>query len=223
MRTKHLLFAAVLAAMFAVSAIAQNDPTGRYAMRDRNDEFVINITRAGSAFAVAGSYTLDGQTCQVSGTYYSATRKIKAQCRDGRSAVPVDGIIEFRQGEMSTSAYLTLTIHNRTKGTYRDVKAITGAWRVTQTAANGARYTGTFRITQNGTKLSGRAEWDNHTNGEISGTVWDSGVQIIITYAEGLVGTYHADLTNGGNTMANGRATSNRGGGSVSWSATKTQ
>lgn len=224
MRIITILMAVLFsAAIFAAPAVAQNDPTGRYVFSDQNDSFEVTISRSGPGFAVTGRYTLDGQTCQISGSYFTATKNVKAQCRDGRSTVAVNGDIVFAQGEISTSAYLTLTIHNRSRGTYRSEKGISGSWRVTQNGANGARYTGTFTITQSSNTLSGRANWDNHTNGTITGTSFGGRVKIVVTYPDGLVGTYVADLAAGGTRMTNGSATSNRGGGSVSWSASKTE
>lgn len=222
---KMFVFAAILfaATLLAAPASAQSDPTGRYALHDRNDSFVVEIARSGSGYLVTGSYTLDGQACQISGSYFSATRKIKAQCRSGRSSVAVNGSIEFRQGESSTSALLTIEIHNRQRSTYRTEKGITGYWRITQTGANGSRYTGTFVVTQNGTNLAGQASWDNHSTGRISGNIFDGRVRITVTYAEGLIGTYVADLANGGTRMVGGTATSNRGGGSASWTGTRMQ
>lgn len=211
------------AIIFALPALAQNDPSGKYQYHGNNDEWVVNIIKRGTGYEVTGQYVLAGQGCQISGSYFTATRRVKAQCTAGQSTVMADGNIVFAQGEYSTSASLTLTVRNRTAQAYRIDTGITGAWRVTQTAGNGARYTGTFMITQTSNQLSGRAEWDNHSNGAISGSVSNGIVRITITYSGGLVGTYRAELARGGTQMSGGTASSNRGGGSVNWTAVKQQ
>ncbi len=209
------------AIIFAAPALAQNDPSGKYQYQRNSEDWVVNIIKQGTGYLVSGQYVIDGQGCQISGSYYTATHKVKAQCTAGRSTVMANGIVEFAQGQYSTSALLTLTVRNRTTQAYRIDTGITGLWKVTQFTANGTRYTGTFRITQNGSQLSGRAEWDNHNNGDISGSVSNGSVRITITYPGGLIGTYRAELSSGGTTMVSGTASSNRGGGSVNWTATK--
>ncbi len=222
MRYSLTVLAVFMAAIiFAAPALAQNDPSGKYQYHSNNDEWVVNIIKRGTGYEVTGQYVLDSQGCQISGSYYTATRKVKAQCKAGQSTVVADGSIEFAQGDYSTSALLTLKIRNKTTSTYRSDNGITGSWRITQTAANGAKYTGVLKITQKGSLLTGRAEWDNHTNGDINGSVQNGTVYIAIAYSEGLTGSYNADLANGGTRMVNGKARSNKGGGTVDWNATK--
>jgi hypothetical protein len=98
---------------------------------------------------------------------------------------------------------------------------LSGAWRIVQTADNGAKYTGTLRLHQEGDRLTGRAEWDNHTQGNLSGSVQEGRIRFSIEYGEGLVGTYQADLNSEGNQMVNGQARSNKSEAVVRWQASR--
>lgn len=116
--------------------------------------------------------------------------------------------------ELHSNEKLTLTVLPAD-----DAGGLTGSWSVVQTAGNGAKYTGTLSITQNGYVISGRANWSNHSQGSISGTVEGRTIKFTIQYEGGLVGSYQAVLADDGNQMINGSASSNKGGGSVSWYA----
>lgn len=113
-------------------------------------------------------------------------------------------------------------IKRLTAEAYREIltaRDVTGTWRIVQTTADGGQYTGTLKITQTGSKLSGRAEWDDHREGSISGRKQGPAVRIVITYSGGLVGTYDAEV-NGGR-MVKGKAYSNQSSGTVDWNATR--
>ena len=97
-------------------------------------------------------------------------------------------------------------------------RGVSGSWRITQTG-NGANYGGTLRISESSGKISGSAEWDNHSRGAITGYIEGDKIWFTISYGEGLIGTYEATLNIEGGRMANGTARSNKGGAAVSWYA----
>lgn len=113
-------------------------------------------------------------------------------------------------------------IRRLTAEAYREIltaRDVTGTWRIVQTTADGGQSTGTLKITQTGSKLSGRAEWDDHREGTISGRKEGGAVTIVITYAGALVGTYDAEVSGG--RMVKGKAYSNQSSGTVDWNATR--
>ena len=94
-----------------------------------------------------------------------------------------------------------------------------GAWEVQQKNVQGAVFRGTFNITQSGNQLSGTAEWQNHTNGKISGILRGEQIEMNISYLDGLIGTYKAQLSSDCRQLVNGTSTSNRGSDSAIWTA----
>lgn len=94
-----------------------------------------------------------------------------------------------------------------------------GSWLVHQTNANGAVYTGSLVITQHGDRLSGRAEWDNHVVGTVSGRVVGNRLEIAVRYPGDLIGYYSADIS--GNQLQNGSCQDNKGGKPCTWRARK--
>lgn len=89
-------------------------------------------------------------------------------------------------------------------------------WRIAQSGG----HTGTLEFQhQSGNKVVGAAYWDSHSRGYVSGTVDGNAIQFTIKYNDGLIGTYEATIGNG--RMYNGTARSNKGGGVVSWSASR--
>jgi hypothetical protein len=106
-------------------------------------------------------------------------------------------------------------------GSHGGGSSLSGSWRIIQTGANGARNTGVLKIRLSGNTLSGRAEWDNHAPGNISGEVEGRTIKFTIQYGGGLIGSYEAELSSQGNQMQNGEARSNKGGAVVSWQANR--
>ncbi len=97
-------------------------------------------------------------------------------------------------------------------------RGASGSWRITQTG-NGASYGGSLRISESGGKISGSAEWDNHSRGAITGYLEGDKIWFTISYGDGLIGTYEATLDIANGRMSNGSARSNKGGAAVSWYA----
>jgi hypothetical protein len=100
---------------------------------------------------------------------------------------------------------------------------VSGSWRIVQTDARGAKYIGVLKLNMAGDELSGRADWQNHVGGNITGEVREGTIQFNIHYEGegGLVGTYEAELSSGGDQMVNGKARSNKGGAVVTWQASR--
>jgi len=97
--------------------------------------------------------------------------------------------------------------------------AAQGNWLVHQTNANGAVYTGSLVLTQHGDRVAGRAEWDNHVVGSVTGRVVNGRLEIAVTYPGALVGYYAADLS--GNQLVNGQCQDNKGSKPCAWTARK--
>jgi hypothetical protein len=126
--------------------------------------------------------------------------------------------VKLGGGQASLLVLCRYTVEQVSTG---DTGGLSGSWRIVQTGDNGARYTGTLIIKQSGNLLSGRAEWENHTQGNISGEVQGRTIKFTVQYAGGLVGRYEAEVSSAGNQMLNGEARSNKGGGVVKWQASR--
>lgn len=90
-----------------------------------------------------------------------------------------------------------------------------GSWRITQSGG----HAGMLNFNHSGDRLSGSALWDSHASGTINGSITGNAVRFTIDYGNGLVGTYEGVLGEG--RIYNGTARSNKGGGSVTWEATR--
>lgn len=96
------------------------------------------------------------------------------------------------------------------------VATLTGNWSVTQSNAN----IGVLNLLQDGTVLTGESNWTTHSNGPIAGSVSGSTVHFTITYPEGVIGSYSADISADRNSLTNGITTSSTGG-TATWSAVR--
>ena len=96
---------------------------------------------------------------------------------------------------------------------------LNGKWTIQQINSNGATYSGTWYIFQQGSEISGTAEWQNHTNGSIKGIIKGSRLELTILYADGLKGFYKAIIADGCLQLVNGSATSSRGNDTATWVA----
>jgi hypothetical protein len=94
-----------------------------------------------------------------------------------------------------------------------------GKWAVQQKNASGTTYRGTWQLTQSANRLSGTAEWENHARGEIQGTLQGNGLDLTISYPDGMKGTYQGSLAPGCSQVVSGTTTANRGSDSGTWRA----
>jgi hypothetical protein len=172
-------------------------------------------------YLVNGSYRgAQYSHCTISGTYFPAGQRLRAKCVNpqGRTIGDITGRLVIEGGEyfeLNTSMG-DIVVNRIGRGPALPTGGLTGAFKIVQTADDGAKYTGQLEIKQAGSQLSGRAVWDNHMSGTIDGTVQGKTVRFTITYSGGLVGTYNAELFD--NAME-GSASSNKGGGTVKWYA----
>jgi hypothetical protein len=86
---------------------------------------------------------------------------------------------------------------------------VTGRWDISQTNAGGTKYMGTLILKQQGSKISGNADWKNHPDGSIVGAMIETAVSFSVIYAGNLVGHYAANLS--GKKMTRGVCFSNTG------------
>lgn len=209
---------------FALSAMAQKQWVYRYD-DGRKELNIIIRERAGAVYDLGGEYKeySNSQPCKIKGAYQLAGGHVRGYCeylaRDGKklqSTLEIDGIYRGERIAISISGY-TFVARRVGKGEPLPTAGVTGKWSIEQAADSGARYTGTLILKQTGNKIGGRAQWDNHSSGEVDGTVQGEVINFRIIYEGGLIGTYRADLSEDG--MLNGTATSNKGGGRVHWQA----
>ncbi|MGD9587271.1 MAG: hypothetical protein AB7Q37_08645 [Pyrinomonadaceae bacterium] len=112
---------------------------------------------------------------------------------------------------------MALTVLRKGGGPAECVK---GTWEIVQGGGQ-TRYVGTLILNGSGNSISGRAEWANHQQGTISGSVNGFKIRFSIEYGDGLVGTYTAELSDKITEMRGGTAASNKGGPGVAWQATR--
>lgn len=207
---RSLLFCIVFVAAMAASVSADT----------------LDVVLRGKTFSPAAAAVKDGDTiriCNADTVYhqpfsYSKHNKFgpggrvlqREECMTVIARNPTGQSIPFHIfDEIHANEKLLLTVQPGEGG------RAGGAWRITQSGG----YLGTLNIHQSGEQLSGTADWDNHSRGSISGRVQGTAVWFTIDYGNGLIGTYEALLGDG--RMYNGTARSNKGGGSVSWSASR--
>lgn len=169
-------------------------------------------------YVVTGSnYANKRLSCQITGTYYPTTGRLKALCKDTERAQEWD-VTGFKLNKKDAFQF---SVGESTFVAYRSVEGISGSWRIEQNGG-GKTYIGTLILNQEGIKITGTAEWDNHQKGRVSGQLYENNtVTFTIYYSEGLEGYYKATLGKNGVDMVGGTAKSNKGGATVSWSAKK--
>jgi hypothetical protein len=173
------------------------------------------------SYQVSGDYKT-ASSCTISGSYFPAGRRLRAVCKgNGRKTEEITGSLSV-MGQFNLNTNVGgIDLERVGTGDQLPTGGLTGAFKIVQTAANGAKYTGQLEIKQVGSRLSGRAVWDNHKSGTIDGTVQDETVRFTITYSGGLVGTYNSALNVYRDSMEGGTASSNKGGDTVKWYATR--
>jgi hypothetical protein len=180
-------------------------------------EVTITITQGRNGYdLVSGEMKTEFGICNIQGAYYPSTEKLKARYTDcPLRDRPINGFkVKGEDALQITEPFSTLA---------KRVFSLSGSWRIVQTSANGARYTGTLRITQEGPRLSGNADWENHSQGTIKGEVSGKYIIFDVQYPQGLIGSYQAELSPAGDQMLNGEARSNKGGEPVKWQATRSR
>lgn len=167
-------------------------------------------------YVVTGTvYANKRLSCQITGTYYPTTGRLKALCKDKERAQQWD----VTGSKLNKKDAFQFSVGESTYIAYRSVEGISGTWSIEQNG-DGRSYRGTLILKQEGIKITGTAEWNNHQKGRVSGQLYENnGVTLTIYYSEGLEGYYRATLSNNGNLMFDGTAKANKGGTTVSWSA----
>jgi hypothetical protein len=91
------------------------------------------------------------------------------------------------------------------------VPIISGKWSIQQLNAGGLEYTGTLYLYQNGSTISGMADWDNHQKGSIvNGVIHKSSIDqeyivcFFIIYRDMTPGKYYATLNSSGKVLFDG-------------------
>lgn len=176
----------------------------------------LHIGGGQKSYLVIGSYYVNERLlCEITGTYYSTTGRLKALCKDKARGQEWDvtGLkLKNKDAFQFSIGFSTFVAHRPEVG-------ISGSWRIEQNGG-GKIYTGTLILKQEGIKLTGTAEWDIHQKGRVSGQLYENNqVSFTIYYADGLEGYYKATLGKNGVDMVGGTAKSNKGGPMVSWSA----
>ena len=97
---------------------------------------------------------------------------------------------------------------------------VTGRWYLSQTV-NGIISMGTLSLQQQGSKISGNVEWDDHQNDSIVGVVIVTVVSFSVIHAGNLVGHYAADLSESALDKMSHGVCINKTGDSGSWEAKK--
>ena len=105
---------------------------------------------------------------------------------------------------------------------------VTGRWYLSQ-VVNGTGSMGTLSLQQQGSKISGKVEWDDHPvgykvdhpDGSIVGVTMETTVSFSVVNSGNIVAHYAAELSNAGEKMSDGVSFSNIGD-SGSWEAKKT-
>ncbi len=99
---------------------------------------------------------------------------------------------------------------------------VDGFWDVHQTNANGQLYYGDLYINQIGDKISGQADWGNHSPGTLKGVVIGDSINFSVDYGGGLIGVYWAWFDSTGNKLIRGVSHNYRDNDSAVWVAEKT-
>jgi hypothetical protein len=182
----------------------------------RGNHGTLNIGGGQKTYVVTGTiYANERLSCQITGSYYPTTGRLKALCKDSERAQKWDvtGL------KLKNKDAFQFSIGTFTYIAYRSVEGISGSWRIEQ-FGGGRTYLGTLILKQEGIKITGTAQWDNHTNGRVSGQLYENNsVSFTIYYSDGLEGYYKATLGKNGVDMVGGTARANKGGATVSWSA----
>lgn len=188
-----------------------------YKFDDGQHRGILRILGGQKYYGVAGTFYVFDKYCEVTGAYYPTTGRLKGWCKyDGGSKT------ELTAFKLNKKDAFQLNLGGTTFVAYRSVEGISGNWRIEQNG-NGRSYKGTLILKQEGIKITGTAQWDNHQQGTISGQLYENNsVTLTIYYSDGLEGYYRATLGKNGVDMFNGTAQSNKGGATVSWSAKKT-
>ena len=97
--------------------------------------------------------------------------------------------------------------------------SLTGKWTIQQKNSSGNTYRGTWVITQSGADISGTAEWENHTQGRIQGTLAGNNLNLTISYPNDLKGFYKGSVTPDCARISRGTTTANKGNDPGTWVA----
>lgn len=92
-----------------------------------------------------------------------------------------------------------------------------GSWKIHQQNTDGQIYTGTFRLETWADRdsfhtLRGQADWDNHSDGDIYGSLSGDTLYLVILYRQSLVGHYRAVVSANRDTLKLGISSSNSSG-----------
>jgi len=102
------------------------------------------------------------------------------------------------------------------KGTTSAI-SVGGLWNINQN--NG--FYGTFLLKQDQSGvITGTANWDKHTSGEINGQLLGDKIEFSITYPDGIKGIYKGTLSSNGDKIINGSSNANNGTSAI-WSASR--
>ncbi len=94
-----------------------------------------------------------------------------------------------------------------------------GKWTIQQKNASGNTYRGAWVITQRGSEIAGTAEWENHTQGRIEGTLKGNALDLTIFYPNDLKGFYKGSVTQNCAQIVRGTTTANQGNDPGTWTA----
>jgi len=94
---------------------------------------------------------------------------------------------------------------------------LNGKWTIQQKNSSGVTYRGAWVITQRGSEISGTAEWENHLQGRIQGTLKGNGLDLTIFYPNDLKGFYKGSVTQDCARIIRGTTTANQGNDPGTW------
>ncbi len=222
---KHLRLVTIL--IFGILGLSLSAPaqtesgSDLYYLRDAHTNIIFEVHEGAKAREVKGTYLRDDKkNCDISGSYFPATGRVKAVCQGDSEVFNVTGFKLSNQDafQLTIGGY-NYVIHPRAGG------VVEGTWHIEQ-RGGGRNYEGKLNLkveVGGSNSFTGTAVWDNHQQGRVEGKYEiaseEDYVTFTIYYSEGLEGYYKAKLSKNGTFMLDGTARANKGGPQVSWEA----
>ncbi len=215
---KHLRMATILIfGILGLSLPAMAQKNEVYVYNDDKTKVDLVVLRGGKTSEVTGTYTFNGKSCEIRGSYFPATGRVKARCQNDEGYLDVTG---FR---ITNKDGFQLTIGNYTYALLNISLAyslgLTGTWQIEQRGSGGSYEGKLYLKDETWPTFTGSVVWNNHQQGRVKGETDRGNVTFTIYYSDSLEGYYKGRLSNDYDDMVDGTARANKGGPTVSWTA----